>query len=237
MTGPDPHSPYGPSGYPPPQGDPGGAGWAPPSGYADRPADHRYPAGPGGYGPPPPRPDAYVPPPAVAGPAPRRVRCVLLPLLVLLAVGALSYAVFGARTGADPAPVMDGRGVDGGAVAPVTLPALNLQEGDCYSAPPLPADGSTIPIDSVAAVPCSQPHTAEVVAKLGYAGEDHTRVVETTAVQDCVREFGTRLGDRVRGDERYSPGLVFPDAASWMWTQSVACVVTTDAPVTGSAMS
>ncbi|WP_456907066.1 hypothetical protein [Geodermatophilus sp. SYSU D00703] len=37
-------------------------------------------------------------------------------------------------------------------------------------------------------------------------------------------------------DQRYQPGQVYPDARSWQWNHSVACVLVTEAPTTGAAL-
>ena len=83
---------------------------------------------------------------------------------------------------------------------------------------------------------CSEGHTAQVVAHLGYAGQDYTTVVETTADQDCQREFQARLRPDVINDQRYQPGHIYPDARSWQSNQFVACVIVTEVPTTGSAL-
>jgi len=139
-----------------------------------------------------------------------------------------------ADDGKDPAPIRD---TEGEVVDTQTTSALDLQPGDCYNAAPLPPDGSSVPIGSVEVLPCSEGHTAQVVAQLGYAGQDYTEVVETTADQDCQREFQARLRADVFNDQRYQPGQIYPDARTWQRNQSVACVVVTEAPTTGSVLS
>jgi hypothetical protein len=179
--------------------------------------------------PAPPAPSADSgPPPA---PPRRKRRPVLLAVLAVAALGIVGVVV---SEGKDLVPT---RSPEGDVVEPATTSALDLQPGDCYNAAPLPPDGSTVLIGSVELVPCSEEHTAQVVAHLGYAGQDYTAVVETTADQDCQREFQARLRPDVFSDQRYQPGHIYPDARSWQWNQSVACVIVTEASTTGSALA
>jgi hypothetical protein len=151
----------------------------------------------------------------------------------VLTVAALGIVGVVVSDGGDPAPTPT---PEADVVEPTTVSALDLQPGDCYNAAPLPADGSSVPIGSVEVVPCSEEHTAQVVADLGYVGQDYTEVVETRAGQDCLREFQMRLRADVFSDQRYVQGHIYPDARSWQWNPSVACVIATEAPTTGSAL-
>ncbi|MGY1640626.1 hypothetical protein ACI782_05760 [Geodermatophilus sp. SYSU D00703] len=119
---------------------------------------------------------------------------------------------------------------------PADLSPLDLQPGDCYNAAPLPADGSDAPIYSVEAVPCADPHTAQVVTELGYVGQDYTDVVEMKAPQDCARETQALVRPEVLADEAYAFGQIHPTALSWSGTPSVVCIVVTETPVTGSSL-
>ena len=236
ITGAGPSGPYtsAPRRFPyPPTGQTGTGAWhggapshpGPPEAYWQSP---QWPA--------PPSPPS-VPPSAMVGsgpppPHPRRKRHpVLLTLLIVAGLGIVGVVV--SDGGEDPAPI---RTPEGDVVEPATTSALDLQPGDCYNAAPLPPEGSSVPIGSVEVVPCSAEHTAQVVANFGYAGQDYTEVVETTAGQDCQREFQARLRADVFSDQRYQPGHIYPDARSWQWNPSVACVIVTEAPTTGSAL-
>jgi hypothetical protein len=121
-------------------------------------------------------------------------------------------------------------------VPAVTLSAFDLKAGDCYNAAPLPTDGTTQVIESVKRVPCTEPHTAQVVAVPDYAGRSHGEVVSTLSVNDCTREFRAKLRSAVLSNKRYQLGRIYPDALAWNRSTSVACVVATDAPITGSAL-
>jgi hypothetical protein len=158
----------------------------------------------------------------------RRRRRLLLPLVSVVAVGFVASAL--ADSGDDSAPRRDpGTEVTG----PASLSPIDLQPGDCYNSASLPADGSDTRIYSVEAVPCTDPHTAQVVTRLGYAGQAYD-VVETRASQDCAREAQAKVRPGLLADQAYRLGHIHPTAGSWQQSPSVACVIATETPVTGS---
>ena len=148
----------------------------------------------------------------------------------MVALGTIGYAV--SAGGDAPTPRAPGTEVP----QPTALSPLDLQPGDCYNAEPLPADGSDTPINSVEAVPCTDPHTAQVITKLGYAGQDYTDVVETRAPEDCMRETQALLRPEVFVDQDYTFGQIYPTSLAWPRTTTVACIVVTDTPTTGSSL-
>lgn len=172
------------------------------------------------------------PPDSSPTPPPRRKRGRLwLALLAAVTVGIITYALVDGRDASAP------ERAPGTEVAePTALSPIDLQPGDCYNAAPLPADGTDTPISSVDAVPCTDPHTAQVVTKLGYAGQDHTDVVETRAPADCARETQALLRPELLADPAYTFGQIYPTSLSWPRTPTVACIVVTEAPTTGSAL-
>ena len=216
---------------PPPAGSKGGATqhWPPPDPRVP-PAPHGFPqAWSGSYTTGP----AVTAPPTGPQPPPlrRRRRRLLLPLSSVVAVGLVGYAVTDADDASAP------RRDPGTEVAePANLSPLDLQPGDCYNSAPLPADGSDTRIHSVEAVPCTDPHTAQVITRLGYGGQDYDDVVETRAPQDCAREARAWVRPELLADEAYGVGQIHPDALSWQRIQSVACIVVTEAPITTSSL-
>jgi hypothetical protein len=229
---------------PPPYGRPvAGPPVPPPAGGASPPTPYRPPPNHSGppvlYGPPQPWPGSPVTGPPVTGPPtgsqpppPRRKRRrLLLPLLSVVAVGFVGYAVTNA--GDDSAP----RREPGTEVAePADLSPLDLQAGDCYKSAPLPADGSDTSITSVEAVPCTDPHSAQVITRIGYGGQDYADVVETRAPEDCAREAQARVRPELLTDEAYGFGQIHPEAGSWWQSQSVVCIVATETPRIGSSL-
>jgi hypothetical protein len=151
--------------------------------------------------------------------------------LSVVAIGIIGYAVSDGGDAPTP-PRAPGTEVP----EPTALSPLDLQPGDCYNAAPLPADGSAAPISSVEAVPCTDPHTAQVITQLGYAGQDYTDVVEARAPEDCARETQALLRPEVLANPAYSFGQIHPTALSWPRTSTIACIVVTGTPTTGSSL-
>ena len=205
--------------YRPPPDRPGPEAFnAPPQAWAGS-----YATGPGFSPPPPDGPQA--PPPR------RRPRRLLLSLSSVVAIGVIGYAVSD-RGDASTPPRAPGTEV----AEPTALSPLDLQPGDCYNAAPLPADGSDASISSVEAVPCTDPHTAQVITKIGYAGQNYTDVVDTRAPEDCARETQALLRPEVLADPAYTFGQIHPTALSWPRTTTIACIVVTETPTTGSSL-
>lgn len=203
---------------------------------------------PAPYPPPPPGP--YIPPQGQPGPWPpgpptpprRRKGRVILTVLAVVIIGFIGFALAlagGRADRTDPGrstPSLPTAAAPSTAAAPVTLSAFDLQPGDCYNAAPLPTDGTTRVIGSVESVPCDQPHTAQVVAVPDYPGRSHEEAIATLSVDGCTQEFQDRLRSAVLKDKRYQLGRIYPDAIAWNRTTSVACVIATDTPTTGSVL-
>lgn len=196
------------------------------------PPPGHWPPGPPGYGPPAPTPP---------GPPPRRRRGRLVAgLLTAVVVGGIGFAIRAnpAKPTSSPPPIV---GTSTSAAptsdAPTVLSAFDLKPGDCYTAGPMPADGTTAVVVSVQSVPCTQPHTAQVVAVPNYADKTYDEAINRLSMADCTREFQNRLRTTALKDKRYRLGRIYPDQLAWnRRSTSVACVVVTEAPTTGSAL-
>jgi hypothetical protein len=117
--------------------------------------------------------------------------------------------------------------------------AFDLQPGDCYNTESLPPpDGSAEPIRTVDAVPCTEPHTDQVVAKIGYqASDDWVDVRDNRIDVDCAAEFDRRVEKKILDDETYLATYLFPvDHDTWKWRPAAVCVVSTEQPTTGSVL-
>ena len=120
-----------------------------------------------------------------------------------------------------------------------TLSALDLQPGDCYNTGQLPpAPGTSTPISTVEAVPCASPHTDQVIAKVAYSPTDTLADVRANrAGADCEGELRQKVADATLTDPSYSRGTLVPaDDTTWTAGHTIACVVMSDAPRTGSAL-
>jgi hypothetical protein len=120
---------------------------------------------------------------------------------------------------------------------PEPLSPFDLAAGDCYNSIPLPADGSTVRISTVDTVPCSAPHTAQVVARFAYTDAVWSTATDSRSSDDCERSFSTKISRKVLADGRHQPGLIHSERARpGVQTVYAACVVVTEAPTTGSVL-
>ena len=238
-----------------PRRGPGDANWGPPpGGYPPAPApwapqNPHAPVTSGAYpppsGPPPPRkkPKSVLRMLAI-------VAAVVFGIPVALGVATVAYTVFhdnpasNSPSAADATPTtVSIPGPAGGVVATSTAPApdpfgpLDLKPGGCYNSVPLPPDGSTVRIASVEAVPCSEPHTGQVVATFAYPKNTSNEATQSRLDKDCGQSFTNRLTKKVRNDNHYRPGYIHSDSTQLLLSSvRAACVVVTDGPTTGSAL-
>ena len=173
-------------------------------------------------------------------PAPARKKRMILPVLGGAFVGAVVLAaVIGLQVPERYlTPATNAAGQVGFREAG-PLSALDLQPGDCYNTGQLPpAPGTSTPISTVEAVPCASPHTDQVIAKVGYSPTDTLVDVRANrAAADCEGELRQKVADATLTDPSYSRGTLVPaDDNTWTAGRTIACVVMSDAPRTGSAL-
>lgn len=183
-------------------------------------------------GPPYPPPDQpYYPP---AGPPPRPpkrhwLRNTLLLIITALVVAFVIFAVNRAPTRAPETKEVQTAG---------RLSAFDLQEGDCYNTTQAPPPtGTTQPISSVEAVPCTSPHTDQVIAKITYTNENYFDVVGGKADKDCLEQFKQKLDSATLKDPALQKGTLSPaDIQTWITYNTVACIVSSDTPISRSLL-
>ncbi len=173
-------------------------------------------------------------------PAPARKKRMILPVLGGAFVGAVVLAaVIGLQVPERYlTPATNAAGQVGFREAG-TLSALDLQAGDCYNTGRLPpAPGTSTPISTVEAVPCASPHTDQVIAKVVYSPTDTLVDVRANrAAADCEGELHQKVADATLTDPSYSRGTLVPaDDTTWTAGHTIACVVMSDGPRTGSAL-
>ena len=198
----------------------------------------QYSGGQGGpaWGPPSP-PTGYPPPPPTP---PRRgalrvvgiIAAVVVGIPVLLFVVAMVVALVRSPSLAAPVTGPGSSGSPG--TGPVTL--LQLEPGDCFNSPPIPADGSTVGVNGVFRVPCSSPHTRQVVDTLAYPDLTWEGGAEAQSGEQCTNSFQDKLREDVRTDDRYLPARMHGVVTLSGNSVYVACVIATEAPTTGSAL-
>ncbi|MDA0256261.1 MAG: septum formation family protein, partial [Chloroflexi bacterium] len=79
------------------------------------------------------------------------------------------------------------------------LGVFDVRLGDCFDDPPSIAEGEDIEVDSLVAVPCSEPHDNEVYALLDYPAGDDEPYPGTTALEEyglgvCFSAFRSYVG-------------------------------------------
>ena len=101
-----------------------------------------------------------------------------------------------------------------------------------------PTDGFTTPISTVDAVPCTSPHTHQVVAKIAYQSSDNYVDVRDKRVHtDCAVALAEKVEKKILADDTYGQMFLLPaDITAWKQWPAAACVVTTEQPTTGSLL-
>lgn len=214
MMPPPPEGPYGQRPQDPPPPGPYGAPPPPPQDpYGAPPPVANLPSSP--YGAPPQGqfsgqymspPPPNLPPPVPPKPQRTKTIVTIAVIVALLAVAGVVAYVFSNTAKRDEAT---GQVTKEGA-----LTVFDLKEGDCFDN--APADDKEV--ETVKAVPCGQPHDAEVLALITmtttsatYPGTDK---VAAEVEQLCVDKVGDRL-DRSKITDRLDMLYFYPTAESW----------------------
>lgn len=178
-----------------------------------------------------PTPDqAYLAPTAYQKPKrPLIVR--LRPLLGIAIVGALAL---GGKIVHDHNTA--GRDANGAIAKKGDLDAFSIKTGDCFTDPGVGADFS-----SVTAIPCGQPHTAQVYGS--FAFPDATSVVPDdttlrTAVGTQCEQLQTQLDANFVNANSLDSSFIRPNDTAWSHgNYTILCLVTSSTPFTGDALA
>jgi hypothetical protein len=117
-----------------------------------------------------------------------------------------------------------------------SLSALSLRVGDCFDNPP----GATS-ITSVTAVPCSQPHNAQIYAKFDLSGSilsyPGMPALTRLATSGCNARVGSLDKSEITNSMRLR--FLYPEADSWLdGNRTVACMIAnTAANITSSLLN
>ena len=211
--------------------------------------DRQYPPYQGGptWGPPPPGyPSSSGPPPSSSPPPPPRrtaLRVVGILAAVILGIPALLFVVAMVFTAVRGGPASTTSGSADPASSQSTgaglgqLSLIQLKSGDCFNSAPIPPDGTTVGVASVEGVPCSSPHTRQVVGTFAYPGVTWEGGGDARSAEHCSNSFETKLREDIRTDSTYTPARIHSVLnSSGQNTVYVACVIGTDTPTTGSAL-
>lgn len=174
------------------------------------------PGGPGGYGPPPKK---------------KTNKLLIIRLVVL--VGVLGLGAGGwAYNNAQKAK----RGSDGAVSVTGDLDAFKIKVNDCYEKPKDALTG----FDSVKAIPCDQPHTAQVYFSFAYP--DATSVApsddQLKAVVDpqCTDSAKTKV-DESKVPQDAMMNYLIPDDRAWKsGHHDILCVVENETDFSGTVV-
>jgi hypothetical protein len=166
--------------------------------------------------------------------------------LALFVVGVIAVAINGGPSpkspSASPPPTIEATAANESVARsptpePDPLDPYDLSPGDCYNSAPLPPDGTSVRIDTVEPVPCSEPHTAQVVARFTYTDFTWSDATDSKSTDDCERSFRTSVPRKVLSDDRYKAARIHTErAAPGLQSVFAACVIATDAPTTESVV-
>jgi hypothetical protein len=128
------------------------------------------------------------------------------------------------------------RDESGDVVGAGDLVIFDLREGDCFNGGPSGSSGEVV--ESVEAVPCDDPHDAEVflIEELDFAEFPGDAAVESAADDICFPEFESYIGVAY-GESEIEVSLLWPTEESWNIAddREVVCAVLDPAgPTTGS---
>lgn len=182
------------------------------------------------YGPPP-HPAPHGNPPGGPAPAPpgrprRKVWKVLLGIIGGGIVLFIALGVAGMAMGYGSGPTRNA--VDNTPEKPGRLSALDLRAGDCYNDKQLPLEPETTQyVSTVEVVPCSSPHTSQVIDKITYpAGDKLADVRDTRADADCDKSVLAKMSPEAMKSPNAQMGLLIPtNEITWSRQPVVACIV------------
>ena len=166
------------------------------------------------------------------GPAPKRRNVGMIVRVVgvvaVLAIGGIGYGVSKSH--------QSGRGSDGTINKQGNLDAFSIKVNDCFENPTDAITG----FDSVKAIPCDQPHTAQAFFTFDYpnapAAEPSDDDMSKIAEQQCGDALKTKV-DESKLPQSYQPSYLFPDSTAWtQGHHDIMCIVADDTNFTGSAV-
>ena len=113
--------------------------------------------------------------------------------------------------------------------------AFNIHAGDCFKDPGVSSD-----ISSVTGIPCTQPHTAQVVSSFVYPGATDVRPLDSDLQANANPLCDQAVKDKV--DESKVPqdaeqSLLVPQGRAWSkGHHDILCIVTSNTEFTGTIL-
>jgi len=103
------------------------------------------------------------------------------------------------------------------------LPAFSLATGDCFNNP-----AGARSVSSVTAIPCTQPHNAQVYAEFKLTGSDFSYPGETAVVRLASEGCNARTGsvNKAKTTSAMTTRVLYPRENSWfVGRRTVSCLV------------
>ena len=103
---------------------------------------------------------------------------------------------------------------------------FRLRIGDCFD-----HAGVGVTVEALTAIPCEEPHTAEVLDAYDYVSEGDVfpglDVLGESAVDECIARFNTITGVDFMIDTEWNLAPIYPTAESWdrLDDREVLCIV------------
>jgi hypothetical protein len=165
------------------------------------------------------------------GPPPKKKRNTLLLVRVgvLLVVGGLALGGYLLKKHNDA-----GRDASGSISKKGDLDAFSIKVNDCYEKPTDALTG----FSSVKAIPCDQPHNAQVYFSFTYPNATSTAPTDdqlkSTVDPQCTTAAGTKV-DQAKAPQNAMMNYLIPDDTAWgQGHHEILCVIENDTDFTGT---
>jgi hypothetical protein len=128
------------------------------------------------------------------------------------------------------------RSSDGSITTKGDLDAFSIKTGDCFTNP-----GEATDFSKVTALPCTQPHTAQVYGSFTYPDATSTAPTDQ-AMQDTVstqcKPFEASINTGFASTNNMYGAYIRPNDQAWSkGNYTILCVISSDAPVSGTALT
>jgi hypothetical protein len=114
------------------------------------------------------------------------------------------------------------------------ISVFSLANGDCFNNPP-----GTTSVENVAAIPCTQPHSAQVFAEFNLTGSDFSYPGQAQVEKQAQNGCNARLSalDKPKLNNSMTIHFLFPQEAAWISGQrTVNCLIVNPTPTLTSSL-
>jgi hypothetical protein len=128
------------------------------------------------------------------------------------------------------------RSSDGSITTKGDLDAFSIKTGDCFTNP-----GEATDFSKVTALPCTQPHTAQVYGSFTYPDATNTAPDDTTmesTVADQCKPFEASINTTFASTNNMYGAYIRPNDDAWSkGNYTILCVISSDTAVSGTALT